>query len=134
MMARKVELNITEKGLMLTAVIFVVFDMIATWMVARADLELFLLNELNLAFKWAFLQLGWWAFLVYPFVPMLLYAGFISGTFSLWDYFQRTSPRARFFKPSFYFPLVLLSFHFWVIVNNIILYIRIENLKYYGGL
>jgi hypothetical protein len=128
-MEKKVELTVTIKGLMITAIIFVLLDIFATWLVAKADLGLFILNEVNVVFKWTFLQIGWYAFLIYPLFQISLYYGLICLTFALFTYFKEQGKRVELFKPSFYFCMALLSFHIWVIANNFLLFVRIENLK-----
>ncbi|CAK0762096.1 membrane hypothetical protein [Gammaproteobacteria bacterium] len=127
MMEKRVELIITRKWLMIFAVIFVLLDVLSTWLVARTDLELFMLNELNALFKLAFLQTGWYAFLIYPFLQISLYFLLIQLTFAFYTRYKKNEKGTELFKPSFYFPMALLSFHLWVIVNNFLLFTRIAN-------
>jgi hypothetical protein len=117
----EVTLTFSKKGLCIYAGLLVFCDILSTFLVAKTSLNAFLQFEVNPFMKWAFLHLGWWSFVAYPIVPFILYIALISAGFGIYSYFSKKG-QGKIVKGYFYFLITYLSFHFMVIVNNLILY------------
>lgn len=121
-----VNLTFTKKGLMIFAVIVSILDIISTWAVAKADISVFLNNEINKMILFGFSQIGWGFFIIYPIVPILFYYSLFTLAFWMEGHFQA---RGQSIKEAFYFLISALLFHLWVIAGNLIMYIQIVNFK-----
>ena len=114
-MMNRVEIVLTKKGLLIYAVILVILDIASTLLVASSSVEVFLESELNLLVVFLFLKYGYTAFLMLFFISFGVYYTLISLGFWLYE-------KNQIFIGWFYFIWVFLTFHIFVIINNLLVY------------